>query len=220
MIRLNRLSSTLNSDSPIRPTGTVCRFSGAYALVLLAAAASLVACGGTAASDGSGDGDLVGDGEMTGDGDVGDGDLGDGDRTGDGDIGDGDGDGLICTSHYAYGLNVLVVGGADSAGGAGAGDPTGGAPPPQELVPAPATGGSGNRVYDPCLGSVTATEGDYVEALECYSDGLDCRCNGAGERAGTYAVTATAGELEETQTVTVSADECHVQGESLTFFER
>jgi hypothetical protein len=170
---------------------------------------SMVACGGSATDSGDGDGDRTGDGDLTGDGDgdiVGDGDVGDGD-VGDGDVGDGDvgdGDGVVCTDLYAYGLNVTVVGGANDPGVSNLILP----PDDGDLVPVAL-----------CYATVVATDGDYKETLSCYSnDGVNCQCQGAGERPGSYTVTATLGDMVEEQEVVVTADECHVMPESLTFF--
>lgn len=188
----------------------------------------MTACGGATGDGdtGDGDGDTTtgdGDGDIVGDGDgdiVGD---GDGDIVGDGDgdiVGDGDGDSVTCTDLYAYGLNVVLVGGAFPPPPEQSGDPVepeGAAPPvgivpPDDQIPVP---------VQPCEATVVAVDGDYSEVLSCstgYPNPDDCSCSGAGERAGTYTVTATWGHLTETQDVIVTADECHVQAQSLTFF--
>lgn len=69
-----------------------------------------------------------------------------------------------------------------------------------------------------CQGQVTIQDGAYTEQLQCGTVGANCDCYGAGERAGTYTVTATRGSIE-TQTVTVESDECHVKTQTLTFFD-
>jgi hypothetical protein len=144
---------------------------------------------------------------------------GDGDVSGDGDVaGDGDGDGdIACTDIYAYGLNVVVVGGAYP-------------PPPgaeRLLPPEEGEGGSTGKPLIPvpvslCDSTVTAQDGAYFENLQCNPGSpteADCTCWGAGERPGTYVVTAQWGTLTENQEITVTADECHVIGESLIFFD-
>lgn len=177
---------------------------------------SMVACGGSATDAGDGDGDSTGDGDATGDGDGdvgdgdgdvgdGDGDIGDGDGSTGGAIGDGDGDGPVCTDVYAYGLSVTVVGGAIDPGGI------------NQLILPPGDGDLAPVAW--CYATVVATDGDYEEMLDCYSyNGVDCQCHGAGERPGAYTVTATLGDMVEEQNVVVTADECHVISESLTFF--
>lgn len=196
---------------------------------------------------GDGDGDVAGDGDTGGDGDVvgvggtlGDGDVGgDGDGAGvggsqgDGDVGgDGDvvgvgGSGIVCTDVYLYGLNVVLIGAAYPPPPDGNGadtEPAPGAPVPPEgdpIVPPP------SEVPDPvpalpCEGSVAAVDGDYVETLACQAGtprDMDCTCFGAGERPGTYAVTATWGNVTETQNVTLGFDGCHVMAQNLIFFE-
>ena len=107
----------------------------------------------------------------------------------------------------------------------------GAAPPPEAVAPPggdgdagdllpPPTGGSGN-VGDECAATVVAVDGDYIETLMCgRATDLpgDCICQGAGERAGTYEITATLGDQTQTRTVEVTADVCHVIPEDVTFF--
>ena len=182
---------------------------------------------------GDGDGDVAGDGDVTGDGDgdvVGDGDIvgdGDGDIVGDGDgdiVGDGDGDTVSCTDNLVWGLSVVAVGGAYPPPpelGEDQDVPEDEAPPlrPEQLVPP-----DEDLIPVPiqeCEVTVIAVDGDYSEELECYPGfptDVDCTCSGASERVGSYTVTATWGHLSETQQVTVTADECHVVSQRLTFF--
>ena len=57
--------------------------------------------------------------------------------------------------------------------------------------------------------TVTATDGDYAEELELLQQ--TNKFYGAYERAGTYTITVSgAGYQPQTETVTVTADECHV----------
>lgn len=200
MKRISSCSSAERRDSWIRVGGTECRLGILFGVLL-----AMTACGGAATtaedadSDSGGDGD--GDGDTSGDGD--------GDLSGDGDgdvVGDGDGDGdVVCDDRYAYGITAVVVGGgADGGGGQNR------ILPPDDGAPVP---------VPTCLSTVVAVDGDYMETLECYSTGVDCECYGAGERPGTYTVTATLGELSEQQTAVVESDGCHVQAVPLTFFE-
>ncbi len=109
-----------------------------------------------------------------------------------------DGDGSrICTTQYVYGITVEVEGGADSdQGGAGAGGASQGAM---------------------CEASVEIRDGDYTEELECFADGDDCSCYGAGERPGNYEVTVTLRGESESQTARVNAGDCHVEPVTLRF---
>jgi hypothetical protein len=57
--------------------------------------------------------------------------------------------------------------------------------------------------------------GDYVESKQL--EPTDCVFRGAGERAGTYLVSASRnGTVLASERVTVEADECHVKTESVT----
>jgi hypothetical protein len=88
---------------------------------------------------------------------------------------------------------------------------------PVPIGGAPNAGGASG--VDECAATVVAVDGDYRETLECFVQGRDCQCFGAGERAGEYSVTATWGDQAETQRATVTGGDCHVSGVSLTFFE-
>jgi hypothetical protein len=199
-----------------------------YIATALLISSGLAACGGDSFSNGDGDAVGDGDGDTTGDGDgdtVGDGDgdtVGDGDTSGDGDVG--------CTELAAYGLNVIVRGGASDSGARDAAPPQTGGATNLILPPDPSTGGAfgtggamgtgGETNTDGCAAVVTATEGEYTETLDCIVSGIDCQCFGAVERAGTYAVTGTLGDLVETETgIVVEADECHVIAENVTLFD-
>jgi hypothetical protein len=59
--------------------------------------------------------------------------------------------------------------------------------------------------------TLTLTEGDYTEVMEMDPSGDYV---GAGERAGTYTLTATAPGYQQkvTENIVVTADECHVIG--------
>lgn len=64
-----------------------------------------------------------------------------------------------------------------------------------------------------CDAVVTAVDGAYTETLEAQAFGGDCTYNGAGERAGSYTITAKkTGFKDATQNVVVTADRCHVKG--------
>ena len=67
-----------------------------------------------------------------------------------------------------------------------------------------------------CDATVTITDGDYEETLENVG-GDDCAYVGAGERAGTYAITAEkAGYQTASESgVVVDEDECHVIAETV-----
>jgi len=59
---------------------------------------------------------------------------------------------------------------------------------------------------------VHATSPGYSDDFDCEDAGGACYCAGAWERAGTYTVTATVdGRVVDSRSVTVHADECHVQ---------
>ncbi len=59
--------------------------------------------------------------------------------------------------------------------------------------------------------TLTLTEGSYVEAMERFPTGDYV---GAGERAGTYTLTAEASgfQTKTVSNIVVTADECHVKG--------
>jgi hypothetical protein len=63
-----------------------------------------------------------------------------------------------------------------------------------------------------CDATVTATDGSYSETLQ--AGGLGCSFVGAGERAGTYTVSAAkSGYVTAAQNgIVVTADTCHVHG--------
>jgi hypothetical protein len=67
--------------------------------------------------------------------------------------------------------------------------------------------------------SVIATSGAYSETLECNGDDTICSCTGAGERTGTYQLSASAGdppvELAHAGPVTVTGSGCHVKPRSI-----
>jgi hypothetical protein len=149
---------------------------------------------------------VVGDG----DGDTGGSGNGDGGTNGDGDV-------TGCTEIYLYGLNVRVIGGAVRPAQPYV------IPPPEiaDLVPPP-TGGAGNvpDEYE-CVATVVAVDGDYSETLECrsaFDNPGDCLCQGAGERPGTYEVTASLDGQSQTITAEVDSDVCHVIPVDVTFF--
>lgn len=75
--------------------------------------------------------------------------------------------------------------------------------------------GAGNA--DGSVIGVTITDGDYVEELDCGSDGYSLVCRGAVERAGTYKVEVIAGgDVAITEQVTVADGECHVVPKKIT----
>jgi hypothetical protein len=82
-----------------------------------------------------------------------------------------------------------------------------------------ATSAGGTAGRSECEATVVAVDGDYTETLECEVRGEDCECTGAGERSGTYTVTATLGEQVESETAKVTADKCHVTTQNITFFD-
>lgn len=72
----------------------------------------------------------------------------------------------------------------------------------------------GSRI---CDATVVAVDGDHEETLEASGDGADCSYVGAGERAGTYRITASKDGFASATSddVVVGEDECHVQGEQV-----
>ena len=65
--------------------------------------------------------------------------------------------------------------------------------------------------------TVTATDGDYEEELECEPEGPSLVCQGARERPGTYVIEVVAGgDVVATEEVTVGEDDCHVITEEVT----
>ncbi|MGC4068969.1 MAG: hypothetical protein QM784_30850 [Polyangiaceae bacterium] len=78
----------------------------------------------------------------------------------------------------------------------------------------------GGASSEKCDYTVTATEGKYVEALQCdvFAGDTTCHCYGAKERAGMYHVEVASGEeVLASRDVTVSGDECHVETQRLSF---
>jgi hypothetical protein len=73
-----------------------------------------------------------------------------------------------------------------------------------------------------CDARVTITDGAYRETLASppfpgTDGGMNCSYEGAGERAGTYTVEASADGIEKTLTnVVVTRDACHVQTQAIT----
>ena len=66
-----------------------------------------------------------------------------------------------------------------------------------------------------CDVTIRLQDGSYIEQ-KALSE-TDCFLTGAGERAGTYRVTVSRGDtLLAEEVVTVRAEECHVEGKSLT----
>ena len=73
----------------------------------------------------------------------------------------------------------------------------------------------GNTFQSICDATVTAVDGEYSETLQTGpSSGTSCLYLGAGERPGTYTITAVkSGYMNATQSnVKVVSDGCHVSG--------
>jgi hypothetical protein len=97
--------------------------------------------------------------------------------------------GLACTMEFRPGLVVTVVNGATGA--------------------------------TRCDARVTITDGAYQETLRVGQgsgpdSGTECTYEGAGERAGTYTVEASAEDMNSITTVVVPRDACHVITQRLT----
>ena len=206
-------------DFEIRRSGTLCRVFG---LLAVAGAFSLPGCAGEVLSDQERDEDTMG-----GDGDDSPGD-GDGDRVGDGDgdvwMGDGDfygdGDVRVCTDDFRYGIiaTVFGIGSSNSDSFGAAPEPELPIAPPEDPVEPPPMGGADGGGGE-CAARVIAVEGDYEEELFCVPDGNgdSCSCYGAGERSGSYDVTAFYNDVVESQFVRVGHDGCHVNQMQLYF---
>ena len=74
----------------------------------------------------------------------------------------------------------------------------------------------GGAVDNDCEATVTATRGSETLDLNCAVNDGNCRCSGV-EEAGTYDVELVWGTRQETQTVEVTEDECHLITEELSF---
>lgn len=75
--------------------------------------------------------------------------------------------------------------------------------------------GAGERV---CDATVVARDGEYEETLESFGPAEDCTYVGAGERAGTYEVTASRpGDHDAVESdIVVDDDVCHVSPQART----
>ena len=130
-----------------------------------------------------------------------------------------------CAIVRVYGVRAIVRGGAvpldpGNEGGA-AGSSAQNAGEAGSAQSGSGQGGSGQGGAGQCRATVVAetVEHDYKETLDCQVTGEDCDCVGLTEIDGTYEVTATLDDREETQEATVRSNGCNVTTKELVFFE-